>query len=333
MTGGERMANIFSFATSELSQDTMLCWLLQLAAPEETLHPLHEVGTRFVNFLYTCCDKKLPGEIQRCQVIKQDGHIDVQCQINSQDVILIEDKVGTKQHSDQLRRYQEQLQHSGLTILPVYIQTGDQCDYSEVINNGYSVVCRKDLLAFFASCNDLRAKYHSDLLEDYVSFLSEIEADVQSYKKLPISQWKWNSWKGFYSELKKQLAEGGWDYVSNPSGGFLGFWWHWSSIDECEHYLQLEQERLCFKICTDIKERQSEFKYKYHDLFVSRSQNSDIRLIKPSRLRSGSYMTVAILDAEYRICNENGIIDMGKTVEFLKRVMTFKDEAITMCDE
>ena len=124
------MANIFSFATSELSQDAMLCWLLQLAAPEETLHPLHEVGTRFVNFLYTCCDKKLPGEIQRCQVIKQDGHIDVQCQINSQDVILIEDKVGTKQHSDQLRRYQEQLQHSGLTILPVYIQTGDQCDYS-----------------------------------------------------------------------------------------------------------------------------------------------------------------------------------------------------------
>ncbi len=131
------MANIFSFATSELSQDAMLCWLLQLAAPEEYSHPLHEIGTRFVHLMYERCNKTAPNEIQECQVIKQDGHIDVQCRINSTDVILIEDKVGTKQHSDQLSRYQKSLKNTGLNILPIYIQTGDQSDYSEVKNNGY----------------------------------------------------------------------------------------------------------------------------------------------------------------------------------------------------
>ncbi len=178
------------------------------------------------------------------------------------------------------------------------------------------------------SCKNLRSLYHSDLLEDYVTYLSEIETDVQSYKTLPITQWRWNSWKGFYSELQKQLGNGNWGYVSNPSGGFLGFWWHWDVTGDCEHYLQLEQDRLCFKICTDIKERRSEFQHQYHDLFMAHSQTNNIRLRNPSRLRSGTYMTVAILDAEYRICDENDIIDMKTTVDFLRCIMTFKDNVI-----
>ena len=45
--------NIFSYATSELSQDAMIAWLLQWASPEygEADPDLHRTGKEFVRLL------------------------------------------------------------------------------------------------------------------------------------------------------------------------------------------------------------------------------------------------------------------------------------------
>jgi len=148
---GKKMGkiNLFHYATSELSQDAFLAWLLAWASPDAQASPMHEYGMKFIQFLYDKCKLAIP-RINTVEVVQQDAYVDVQCRINhNEDVILIEDKAGTVQHSDQLLRYKTELTGRGYArILPFYIQTRDQSDYSAVEKDGYTVVTRSDLLTF-----------------------------------------------------------------------------------------------------------------------------------------------------------------------------------------
>ncbi len=95
--------NLFNFATSELSQDALIAWLAQWADKkyEVTDKALHKCAQLFI--------KKLLGKdnYQVTDVIsgRQWENIDVWILVNSQYFIIIEDKKGTKEHSDQLERY------------------------------------------------------------------------------------------------------------------------------------------------------------------------------------------------------------------------------------
>jgi len=137
--------NLFHYATSELSQDAFFAWLLSWASPD-TEGQMHQYAQNFLRFLYKKANVEFPT-IASLKVILQVNNIDIQCRINDNTVLLIEDKVNTKQHSEQLRRYRETLeQENFLQIIPFYIQTGDQSDYSSVINDGYNIITRHDLL-------------------------------------------------------------------------------------------------------------------------------------------------------------------------------------------
>ena len=52
---------------------------------------------------------------------------------------------------------------------------------------------------------------------------------------------------GFYSKLQDMNIIGEWGYVSNPRGGFMGFWWHWKTDANCKQYIQLEHENLPYQ--------------------------------------------------------------------------------------
>ena len=54
--------------------------------------------------------------------------------------------------------------------------------------------------------------------------------------------------------------KGEWAYVSNPRGGFIGFWWHWKTDANCKQYIQLEHEKLCFKIEVENKNERTELR-------------------------------------------------------------------------
>ena len=157
--------------------------------------------------------------------------------------------------SDQLARYKNHvfnnLGFDADKIIPVYIQTGDQSDYREVSKYGYLALERCDLLNILESDIGKVAKEKSDILSDFSNNMRRIENEVQSFLTLPPKNWSWNSWKGFYTSLQNALQDGNWDYVANPSGGFLGFWWHFGRTNDLELYLQLEQDKFCFKIWVD----------------------------------------------------------------------------------
>jgi len=326
--------NIFHFATSELSQDAILCWLLSWAKPENQIEDqdLHQIGVDLLILIHKLAKVVVPHKISSVEVRKQPANIDVLCIINRKTAIIIEDKSGSKQHSDQLPRYKDhvlkELGFSANDVIPVYIQTGDESDYSEVVKHGYFVLKRGDLLGILESDKGVAARKKSDILDNFWAHLRQIDDDVHSYMNLPLKEWIWNSWKGFYSHLQNALGEGTWDYVPNHSGGFLGFWWYHTGNDDCEIYLQLEQEKFCFKIVMDGTEKSCELRKHWHDLVVSKCPGRGLRARKPARFGSGEYVTFAILDQEYRVVDKHGLLDFEATIRILEAAQSVLDDCL-----
>lgn len=326
--------NLFHFATSELSQDAVLCWMLSWADQKyKKNHPhLHDVAKSLLYSIYRKAKIETPAEFLKIDIQRQYSGIDIFCEINDDSIILIEDKVGTKQHSNQLARYKDNIlndpKFASKTVIPVYLQTGDQSNYAEIEEHGYHTLRRRDLLDILESDAGKHAKSQSDILRDFSDHIRHIEDGVQSYAVLPINEWAWDSWKGFYIEIQRRLQDGDWDYIANPTGGFLGFWWYFKKTNECEIYLQLEQEKFCFKIWVANAEKRIYFRQYWHEKIIEKCQKYNIEAKRPGRFGYGQYMTVAILDQEYRITNDDGIINMEATLEILKSAQSIIDNCL-----
>ena len=320
--------NLFSYATSELSQDAMLCWLLAWANPEtEAQSPaLHQVG---VDLLGLICPH---SQYHKIQVKRQDGKIDILCVIDDEFAILIEDKTGTIQHSNQLARYKahvsEKLGFPPEKIIPVYVQTGDQSDYQEIADHGYQVLSRSTLLGLLESPNGQVAQRQSDILTDFTAYLRHIEDDVQSFRRQPLSNWTDNAWRGFYCELQQRLTNGHWHYVANPSGGFIGYYWHFADIDGGRVYLQLEQHKLCFKIEVNDAARQVELRHDWHHRITTEAQRQGLTVQRPTRFGRGRWMTVAVLRHEYRSVHGEGHLDIEGTIQTLRAAQRVLDSCL-----
>jgi len=225
--------------------------------------------------------------------------------------IIIEDKTGTKHHSNQLSRYLEDIKgrdYEEKNIIPIYFKTEDQASYSDVVKNGYQPFLREDFLRVLNAYKGTNA-----ILVDYRNYLQSITDKIESYKSIELSKWGWYSWVGFYLELQKRLGDGYWDYVANPNGGFLGFWWHFQGNGECEQYLQLEQDKFCFKIWVKNEDQRRSLRSKWHKTIKNQAENIQLNLVKPIRFGNGEYMTVCVFNGEYRKTTD-GIIDMDATI-------------------
>ena len=98
--------SLFHYATSELSQDAFLCWLLDWANPKYAAVDavLHAVGKNFVTALLAKHGIQLTEGILSVKIERQCHGIDVYAVVNEKFGLLIEDKVHAEQHGDQLKR-------------------------------------------------------------------------------------------------------------------------------------------------------------------------------------------------------------------------------------
>ena len=124
--------NLFSFATSELSQDAVLAWLLAWADPVHKKESMHAVGSAFLgSLLALAADEHVRSEaVTSVNVRRQAGRVDVRADVWLSGVdrpvaVLIEDKVLTGVHDDQLNRYlDETLADTALAaVVPVYLRS------------------------------------------------------------------------------------------------------------------------------------------------------------------------------------------------------------------
>lgn len=144
--------NIFDFATSELSQDAFLLWMLNWANPENKEYDdgLYETAQRFVRMLLGKDDS---FQINSVRTYKQLNNIDVFAIINENLSLIIEDKVNTGTHDNQLQRYKEwasvQSDFKDLELSCVYLKTGNESlSYLKRIRQEeeYNIILRKDII-------------------------------------------------------------------------------------------------------------------------------------------------------------------------------------------
>ena len=195
--------NLFSFATSELSQDAFICWCLNWFN-DKTNQKLHEMAISLI--------KRMTGdiEIESVEIIRQysdvaeyideNGNkkkqavkIDVLAIINKSIGLIIEDKTFSSVHDDQIMRYDDglkiilsksdnnQLFYKGKTYLldpelikTVFWKTGFNYDYDQAIKadvkfDGETI---KGFLSGYRGINEI--------LDDY---LDNLENNLRWYKE------------------------------------------------------------------------------------------------------------------------------------------------------
>lgn len=219
--------NLFNYATSELSQDAFLLWLLDWANPvyKDADEQLNAVAQEFVRFLLDKNKNDLQIESVKCY--KQLKNIDVLAIVNNVFAILIEDKTDTSEHDNQLTNYTQWFEKEGKKILNIenkpelhciYYKTGNESYYylnklekkykndleKKYPNVAFKILLRSDIL------NVLKEVFPSSLnpiFIDYVNHLQKIENQTQSYTKKSVSEWGSRAWQGFYLALEKCLNE------------------------------------------------------------------------------------------------------------------------------
>jgi len=328
--------NLFQIATSELSQDGFFTWLISWADGGNAQHnpELHKVAQGFVRLLLGKADD---FEITKVIAKRQYEKIDIWVAVNDAFNVIIEDKTNTGQHSHQLARYREIAQafceKNNRQLVCVYLKTGNESKASlaPVSKNGYTIIDRAKLVGFFE-------KHHvqNDIYTDFVSHLKSIDERGMRYRTLPVGEWTYTDWEGFYQLLENKLNVGGWNYVANASGGFLGLYWcHlWVEHNNSSPYLQIEQGDLCFKVSIDGKDRRKQKAVRtewFSTLMRIARQEGRSEIRKPARFGAGTTMTCAIVRRMDWLGADNDLLDEEAVVARLKGYEQFLDKCVKAC--
>ena len=250
------MPNIFKYATSELSQDAMIAWLMACAKADENDGALREVGQRFFRFLLERpCNNVERAVLDRDgKLTRYDGHglvsdvcvktqyenIDVYCSatIDGKQVsFVIEDKTGTTEHSNQLERYKEIVQSDEIKedyLKLIYLKTGMPFDWElrNVANDNYCHVGASHLEGFL---NDKSVKAaSSDLLGQFRAHISASASwQGQAYQdwNMSLGQVQYRFAEKLKARIEGASAGGEVWQGSNIGGG------HWAQYRFGDHHL------------------------------------------------------------------------------------------------
>ncbi len=170
--------NIFKYATKELSQDAVICWLVACAKDAEEPH--RERGMAFIRRLWTHYDYATNGSgDRRCTIIAIKGpqpqhqKIDVyfQARVNGKTVsFIIEDKTDGKIDSAQLRRYRDQIPGNKCLICYKTGYVFDD-DRQEAEQACFGVFNAEDMLAFL---NAVSVQDDHEILRQYRAHLTDV---------------------------------------------------------------------------------------------------------------------------------------------------------------
>lgn len=134
--------NLFAFATSELSQDAFFCWALDCLNRDED-SPLYGLGRSFWALLSGPKNDALP-KIKGVVIRRQFKHMDVLALVvysnGTIDALVIEDKVNTSEHDDQIQTYLKELEN---LLGSLSIEDGRNKDIEEdlkkIVRNEYTL--------------------------------------------------------------------------------------------------------------------------------------------------------------------------------------------------
>lgn len=337
--------NIFNIATKELSQDAFIIWLLMFADDKykHIDNKLNECGKKFVCKLIQKQKNNFGENIKSIKVKKQNKNIDIWTEVNDKYLIIIEYKINSKQHSNQLEKYREEAEkwskeNNKEPPILIYLKTGNESlkSLKEVKKKGYSIFTRADFIQLLEKYKDIQ----NDIFLDFYKRMLYLEEKTNNFINKNIKDWESYDWQGFYLTLEKELDFGDWYYVDNKSGGFLCFlmnWDNWIYEDTKYHvYIQLEEKKLCFKISTNPKEvklpegeKRENIRNQFHNSIMKFASEKKLdKIKKPKRFSSGTWMTSAIVEQEDWLGNNDNKVNIKNVVKTLKIYLDFLREII-----
>ena len=328
--------NLFNYATSELSQDAFICYLLSFAY-EDCYDPiLTPCAKELIHLFVEEIDGKdlILNEIQKqypITVLKKDGGraqkraIDILLTVQCRGIcykIIVEDKTFTSEHDNQLAIYKETIEKEFplplYCVKGVYYKTGFQSNMEQVEKAKYHIVGRKEMIAFLETYIE---KTDNLVIRDYCAYWHEFQKEADLFKVLPPTKWSWKQIYGFYEDLQNSISDQhvGYGDVSNPSGGFIAFW---TETQECDTlyfqdvglklYLQIETAskeneptslKICLKMTTREENEKSESLTSARNMLIYRGKNSyrfnEYGFERPEIIRQGRHMTVGIVNDKY----------------------------------
>lgn len=255
-----RETNLFKWATSELSQDAFICWLMSFAKNPGINPQLEACAWDFIHRIPSLENAKRLVSIERQVAVKipgerKKGIIDVLLTVDDCKVV-IEDKINLPANDKQMEKYVAALKAAGeKNVIGVFYKPISQWQFSEKY-----FTFKRDVL--FSIFNPYKAKINSDIFADYLEYLEYFESEENAYKTLPINQWWGIRYHGFFQHLKDSglvPKNAGYCSVSNKQGGFMGMHWGKKTPQNVKNfkftdkhfevlYLQLENNKVCVKM-------------------------------------------------------------------------------------
>lgn len=326
--------NLFNFATSELSQDAFICWILDHANPNYTdVDPqLRDVALTIINrFLELANEPKLilPIDPNSFKVIPQFKNIDVLLIVN-QYAIIIEDKTNTNVHSNQLNRYIQAIKESEYkdkTSIQIFFKTYDQSNYKSVSDDGFKLFLRKDILEIF----NQHPNINNEIYQDFYTYLDKLETDVTTYQTIEISSWEDRQWTGFFKDIQSRLKidniKSNWRISNHRGRPYAVLYWCWQGKEKAQQYLQLERWqatvfRLSIRISPSTKDLQQKCITQLQQAYKT-SQFIHIENIhKTKNIRKGETAIIMNIVPKFKI-GENDLLNIDDMYNFIKEAHEF----------
>ena len=322
--------NIFKYAPSELSQDAFICYLAEWAKKEYSKIDkfLNQIAIRFIRELV---EENI--EINELEISRQPNKIDVLLKINNKYVVIIEDKKETKTHSNQLKRYKEivEKEFKNAKIISVYFKMFEIQEYYKIEEANYKHFNRKKMLDILEEYDNKQGR--NSIITEYYQYIKNIDVEINSYKEIPLEdKWSPYAWQGFFSKIREKLNVGHLDLLNTRSGSFWTFHWKWEKINfdngHFEFFLQLKEKELLFRLYIEGQERDKTKKLREicREYLFEKAKELNINVIKDGKLRPKNPKSVGIGKwSEYR-AEKNGVLDIEKTVENIKKIERIVDD-------
>ena len=267
--------NLFGFATKELSQDAVICWLIAWAGVRTKRgtanDALRACGRTLVEALFAKWEDwpVALGEHLHIEVVRQEHGIDVLARVDGRHVLLIEDKTDTLAHNDQLSRYWELVLSGGTKfgavaeedLFSIYFKTGNHSlrGREHADNAGYRVFDRQDLLSVLQTYRGSNA-----ILLDFRDHVERWQRETESFNSWTADGEKHRrGWEGLFRWIEEEcLANGKWgdDWGSLTSlvGGYGGLWIEPAERSTNSRFaLWIQEDRLSFRLYGTKRKRPS----------------------------------------------------------------------------
>lgn len=342
--------NLYGFATKELAQDATIAYLLAWANPAyRESHPrLHTLGSELLRSLLQTQEIDLP-QIETLCIKTQIDRIDIVVQINAGEngvLLLIEDKVNTQEHSNQIERYIEAAErnYSGKydrdRLVAVYLKTGNESKASLPDKDKCGRFMRRNLLDILNGFQDTG----NVIVDDFRIHLQGWEDETNRWESASYDEWGWTQWEGFYAELEHRWDDYcAWDYIANPAGGFLACWLGSKHIGTEDRYAELymqihDAKRLTVRLGsgTAVDKVRAPFMYQVLDA-LNEEDSDDIRIEKAGTFKGGGAAAVANVTFDEQgpwfAVDRNGVLNMAATIERLRRLGELLQKVATRLTE